>query len=137
MKRLMSLILAIMLLMLCACGGQQNEETEAPAAATEAPTEAPEQIQTEPAPEAFDGYVVTVVDENGNPIAGAMVQMCSESCFPAATDAEGNAKFNLEEAEYKVSFLFLPEGYTYADGTDAFYFEEGSKEMTITLASAQ
>jgi len=78
-------------------------------------------------------YTVTVVDEAGNPIAGALVQLCNESCFPSATGDDGVAKFALDEANYKVSFLTLPAGYTYSGEEQEFYFEAGSVELTITL----
>jgi len=78
-------------------------------------------------------YTVTVVDEEGNPIVGALVQLCNESCFPSATGDDGVAKFALDEANYKVSFLTLPAGYTYSGEEQEFYFEAGSVELTITL----
>ena len=94
---------------------------------------------TEGSGEPDDGkvtYTVNVVDEAGNPIAGAMVQLCKDTCFPGVTDANGVAKFTLAEDEYKVSFLALPAGYTYVDDTQEFYFADGSMELTITLKAA-
>lgn len=137
LKKLLAALLALcMALSLCACGEANTEETEAPAQETEAVETAE---PSEEATEADDGtvsYTITVVDENGNPIAGALVQMCLDSCFPGMTDAAGVATFALPEAEYKVSFLSLPEGYTYVDAEE-FYFESGSTELTITLKAAQ
>lgn len=133
LKRLMAIVLMLaMALSLCACGGETEEapETEAPVVTTEEPapeTEAPVVEEEE------DAYVVTVVDENGSPIAGAMVQLCKDTCFPGVTDADGVAKFVVAEDDYKVSFLALPAGYTYVDETQEFYFEDGSMELTITL----
>lgn len=130
-KRLLAFALVLCLAVgLCACAGGEegntttdaNTTTEASTAATQGTTEAAE-----------DGYTVTVVDEGGNPIAGAMVQLCLDTCYPGATDESGVAKFAVEEADYKVSFLALPEGYTYTTDAQEFYFEEGSKELTITL----
>lgn len=136
MKNLKTLLaIAMMLtlaLSLCACGGETAEapETEAPVVTTEAPVAETEENVVE---EAEDAYVVKIVDENGNPIAGAMVQLCKDTCFPGVTDAEGVAKFALAEDDYKVSFLALPAGYTYVDETQEFYFADGSMELTITL----
>jgi hypothetical protein len=133
---LLALVLCLML-SLCACGGSEAPAaTEAPA--TEAPaTEAP---VTEAAPETeatlAEGmavYTITVVDEGGNPIAGAMVQMCKDSCIPGMTNAEGVASFTMAEDAYKVSFLTMPAGYELVDETTEFYFESGSTEMTLTL----
>lgn len=134
MKKLIAIALMFaMALSLAACGGSTPAETEAPE--TEAPvvvTEAPA-VETEAPAEEEDAYIVTVVDEAGNPIAGAMVQLCKDTCFPGVTGADGVAKFVLAEDEYKVSFLALPAGYTYVDDTQEFYFEDGSMELTITL----
>lgn len=131
---LLALVLCLAL-SLCACGGSDTPATEAPATeapATEAPaTEAPE---TEPTlAEGMAVYTITVVDEGGNPIAGAMVQMCKDSCIPGATDANGVATFTMAEDDYKVSFLTMPTGYELVDETTEFYFDAGSTDMTITL----
>ena len=125
-------LLLCMVLTLCACGGEP-EATEAPTEATPAATEAVVPQTEAPTEAVFEGYTVTVVDEAGSPIAGAMVQLCLDTCFPSATDESGVAKFALEEAEYKVSFLMLPAGYTYSTEAQEFYFESGSKDLTITL----
>ena len=136
MKKLSLLALVLCLVLsLCACGGSEAPATEAPATqapATEAPaTEAPE---AEPAiPEGMVQYTITVVDEGGNPIAGAMVQMCKDSCIPGMTDGSGVATFTMAEDDYKVSFLTMPAGFELVDETSEFYFESGSTEMTITL----
>lgn len=131
-KRLLAAVLAMCLTVgLCACasGGENNTTTEA-STTTQANTVATT-LETTEADES--GYKVTVVDEGGNPIAGAMVQLCLDTCYPAATDESGVAKFAVEEADYKVSFLVLPEGYTYTTEAQEFYFEDDSTELTITL----
>lgn len=134
MKRMMALALMLCLaLSLCACGGEQpSAETTEPAAPVETAPPAPE-TEAPVVEEEFDGYIVTVVDEEGNPIAGAVVQLCMDTCFPGITDETGAAKFSMEEADYKVSFAALPAGYTYTTEEQEFHFEAGSKELTITL----
>lgn len=138
MNNLKSLLAAVLVLAmslsLCACGG----EAETPADTTAAPvvTEAPAETEA-PAQEVKGGYTITVVDENGNPIAGAMVQMCKDTCYPGVTDEDGTVTFDLAEDDYKVSFLALPAGYTYVDETQEFHFEEGSMTLTITLKAAE
>lgn len=131
---LLALVLCLVL-SLCACGGSKAPATEAPA--TEAPaTEAPvvEEPETEATlAEGMAVYTITVVDEGGNPIAGAMVQMCKDSCIPGMTDGNGVATFTMTEDDYKVSFLTMPAGFELVDETSEFYFESGSTEMTITL----
>ena len=115
---------------LCACGG-----TEKPAPSTQATTEATEEKPaetTEPTiPEGKAVYTVKVVDEGGNPVAGAMVQLCLEACIPGITNEEGVATYTVDVAAYKVSFVAMPEGYS--SDVAEFYFDGDSTEMTITL----
>lgn len=129
-----AMILALSMFALCACGGSGTENKTTEAQETTVATEAEQ--TTEAATEA-DYYKVKVVDESGTPIVGALVQMCLDSCFPAATNENGVAQFALEEADYKVTFLSLPEGYAYSGEETEFHFESGSKEMTIILKKAQ
>ena len=139
MKRLICAVLALMMaLCLCACGGEEAPAAEPTPAATAEPTPAATAEPTiaevtEPAQE--DGkvtYTIHVQDENGTAIAGAMVQICKDTCLPGMTDAEGNAVFTVDEADYKVSFLSLPAGYTYTTEETEFYFN-GATEITLTL----
>ena len=116
MKKLLAMLMAaVMILGLCACGGETAETTEATQAteATEV-TEATEatqatEITEETEPEGAV-YKVTVLDEEGNPMAGVMVQICFETCLPAMTNENGVAEYHVDEADYKVSFLMIPEG---------------------------
>lgn len=131
MKNILAMLLVLcMALSLCACGNTDNTP-ETTAATTPSTSEATEDTKDN----AQAGYKVTVVDESGNPIADAMVQICKDSCLPGKTDANGVVTFNVAQDEgYKVSFMFMPEGYT-ADAEE-FYFEAGATEMTITLKAA-
>ena len=140
MNRIIAAILAlVMVLCLCACGAQQTPETTEASVAdtTAAPTEEVTEDPNGQVPEVPDGmtvYTVKVVDEGGNPIANAMVQMCQgESCLPGATGEDGVATFTVNEAEYKVSFLALPAGYEYTTDETDFYFDGDATDMTITL----
>lgn len=133
MKRVITVVLVLcMVLGLCACSGEGGSETTA---STTAPVETTQPVQETTVPVEQGGYTAKIVDEGGNPIAGAMVQICLNSCFPTVTDANGVASWpTVEEAEgYKISFLKLPEGYEYVDETTEFYYESGSTEITITL----
>ena len=139
MKRMFAMLLALcMILCLCACGGEKTPETTG---ATEGTTTAPVADTTEATnndepqiPEGMIVYTVKVADEGGNPIVGAMVQMCQgESCLPGATGDDGVASFTVNEAEYKVSFLALPAGYELTTEEAEFYFDGDATEMTITL----
>ncbi|MBO4937765.1 MAG: hypothetical protein J6C98_02020 [Oscillospiraceae bacterium] len=136
MKKIISAaLLMCLVLCLCACDSQEAAPaTEAPVVVTEAPTEAPAETEPE-VPEGMVTYTVTVVDEEGNPISGAMVQICLDACIPAMTNEEGVAEWTVEEADYKVSFLTAPAGY--AADTENYYFESGSTELTLTLKAAE
>lgn len=116
--------------------------TTTTAAATDAPvTEAP---TTTTAPTAttptqpVDGkanYTVIVTDEAGNPVPGVFVQLCLESCIPCMTNAQGVASYpNMAVADYKVSFINFPEGYTVEN--NEFHFAKDSYELTIVLKAA-
>lgn len=143
MKQIKNIVAALlvlcMALSLCACGSGDTAvvATEAPTEAVEV-TEAPvEETEAEAVDPGLTTYSITVVDEEGTPIAGAMVQICMETCYPGVTNESGVAQFSVQEADYKVSFLSLPAGYTYSTEEDTFYFESGSTEMTITLKAAE
>mgnify|MGYP002514671039 CR=1 FL=1 len=118
MKKLlcfMTVILAMcMTVSLSACGGGEPTPTE---------------------PEGEKPYIIKVVDDAGNAIPGVMVQLCSDSCYPGKTDSDGMAEFKLSADTYKASVLALPAGFDYMDETREFYFEEGSRELTIVLKS--
>lgn len=81
------------------------------------------------------GCNVYVKDENG-PVAGVMVQMCSDvTCAFATTDAEGCAHFDMAADESSdVHILDAPEGYEI--GEDVYHpsVEEGG--LTIELKKA-
>lgn len=112
MKKLIVVFLLLaMLLSLCACGSKKAEEPQ--------------------------GYTVTVLDENGAPIPGAMVQLCKDVCVLGVTDADGVAYFDMPEDDYKAAFAVLPSGYTYEDEIQEFFFEKDSKNLTITLKKAE
>lgn len=135
-KRLLLLALALcMVLGLCACASEEPNPTENNDATSPVASDPVESdVATDPGVE--DGkvvYTVTVQDEAGNPVAGAMVQICLEACLPTVTNEQGVATWTMEEAGYKVSFVTLPAGYDYATDAQEFYFEDGSYEMTLTL----
>lgn len=132
MNRFVKMMLCVMALFLvfalCACGNTANKNNESTAAST---TQATTEVTID---EGKVTYTVKVVDESGNPIAGAMVQLCQESCMPGKTDDKGVATYDLEEADYAVKFMTVPEGYTAEQ--DEYHFADGTYELTITLKAA-
>ena len=141
-KRVLALVLTLCLaLCLCACGGEEKKETTAqttqtttaPTAAQTQPTEA---APIDPVDEGKATYVITVVDNNGKAVVGAGVQLCKDTCLPGITNDQGTAEFKVvEDPEYKVSFMSVPEGYEGVE--DAYYFEDGAYELTITLTAIE
>lgn len=130
MKKILALIMcACMLLCFAACG-QGAEETTAQTD--------PEIVETTlPIANTNPIYTVKVVDDAGNPIAGAMVQICSENCYPGVTNEEGVASFSVVEDTYKVSFISIPAGYALTGDAPEIYYEEGARDITITLTAAE
>lgn len=137
-KRLITAVLMLcMAFSLVACGGngsdadtQKNNTENSQQDDAQANNDADTESESENADDGKIEYKVTLLDANGAPVAGKMVQVCNAStCFaPVQTDANGVATFRLEESdEYKAKEL------TQSD--DAYvYFEAGSTELTITLA---
>ncbi len=74
-------------------------------------------------------YTVYVKDADGNPVAGANVHICKADnegmCLsPKTTDSEGKATFEVAVgSQWKAKFV---------DGSEYVYFEDGSKEVTLT-----
>ena len=85
-------------------------------------------------PNAGVTYTVHVVDQDGNPVSGVVLQFCDEeNCkLPVSTDENGNVSQNFAESEYHVTLNTIPEGYTSA--ATEFYFNGGT-EMTIILTA--
>ena len=138
-KNLLALTLALMLVLcLCACNQSTEDATGESTGSTPASSSSTVQKPDDGNVEIPDGmvqYKVKVVDEEGNPVVGVMVQVCTdETCLmPVKTDETGVATFApAVEGEYHANFLpSVPEGYE-ADA-EVFYFEEGETELTIEL----
>lgn len=113
---MLALLLALGLM---GCAGEENTETGS------APAEA--------------GYTVTVVDQNGSPVANVMVQLCSEDvCYVDSTDEDGCARFDAPEGSYKANLLgALPQGYDYADEAREFYFPDGETRLSVVLSKTE
>ena len=74
------------------------------------------------------------LDEDGNPIVGVYVQLCTdETCLaPVKTDEAGVAVFTpAAEEEYHAKFTKVPAGH--AADAEEFDFAAGEKELTIVL----
>ena len=119
MNRKNIILLLVVCLLLCAC-----EKPSMPTVGTVSTT----------APAGEVAYTVTVVDQNGEPVTGAVLQLCKEElCQPGVTDENGVFVWYTAPETYKVAFIRMPDGYGYADENAAFYFPDGSQEMKINL----
>ncbi len=131
------LMVLVMALALAACGGDTGADKPTEPSVAADPTEQVTEAPTEEATDAPTGivYTVTVTDEGGNPIAGAMVQMCEgTNCIPSSTNENGVATFPVTaEADYEVKFMVMPAGYEYTTEEQVFTFDGDAKEMTIVL----
>lgn len=138
MKRMITwLLVAVFALSLCACGGQIVEETEP--VATEAPTEAPAPAPTIPEGlideeefRALTSYFVTVLDENAQPVVGAVVRL-GDSEDTCITDETGVAQFSMQPGTYTATIDELPMGYEFATDYREFPFEADDVTLVIQV----
>lgn len=81
-------------------------------------------------------YKVTVVDQNGNPVSGVVVQICDEeNCkLPMTTDENGFASAEYAESNYHVTLNTLPEGY---ESEQLEFNFDGATEITITIQAKE
>lgn len=141
LTKIISLLIVLCLAVcLCACGGDVEsssaaESSSASDSSLDASSEASSDASSEASSEVSEAaaFTVTVVDTEGNPVSGVMVQICKESCFPAKSDENGLAKFSVEITDgYKLSVTACPAGYVY-NGEAEVYLEDGATEYTVTL----
>lgn len=128
MKKRMCVTIAVlcMALCLCACNGTTEPQSDADVTTTTVATT----TTTQPQAATFE---VKVVDQNGTPVQGVMIQICKDICIPKVTDANGVALFELEiEDGHKLSVLSCPTGYQYT-GEAEVYLESGSTTYTVEV----
>lgn len=80
-------------------------------------------------------YVIRVVDQNGDAVVGAKVQMCEAAnegiCLvPITTDDKGEAVYTVEEKAYKAAITSLPAGYELVSD-DYVQFVDGVATITV------
>ena len=133
---LVALFAVCMAVSLCACGntGNTGSSEDTNKQNTQQNSEADkneEDTQERPT------YTIKVVDESNNPVEGAVVQLCKESCSPMVTDANGVAVFTVKEYsdEYKATIATYPDGTQYEG--EYVYFEDGIVEITLVMKAQQ
>ncbi len=137
MKKLYALLLALcMVFCLFACGGNDKKDDEqndnkVNVEANDDKTDNKEEEKEQPS------FKVKIVDQNGDPVQGVMIQVCKEFCLPAISNDEGIATISIEiEDGHKLQFSSAPEGYTY-EGEADIYLEAGQTEYTMELKKAE
>jgi len=81
----------------------------------------------DPAQDAEGGaeYTITVTDQNGDPVAGAVVNICTDTtCEPQTTDENGFIYYSGEMENYHLEVIKVPEGYDIGDEADLYTGEE-------------
>ena len=136
MKRL-SILLAALLLLAClmsACTQAPEGPADTAADTAEDTVETTADTTAETPPSGKITYTVTVVDQNGAPVAGVSIQMCTaDSCLmPAPTAEDGTVRFTLAPAAYHATVAICPEGYT-AEAAAEYHFEGDATALTITV----
>lgn len=130
-KKLLAVLLSLLVVFsLCACGADTSSKDDV---SSNEIVSGSEDTSSE---EKTSKFEVKVVDANGNPVEGVMLQICKDSCIPAKTDANGVATFNIEvTSEHKLSVLSCPAGYEYT-GEAEVYMEDDATEYTVELSEA-
>jgi len=79
-------------------------------------------------------YVVTCTDQNGNPVAGVMVQVCDEAtCQVFFSDESGQCTFAAAPKAWEIHILMAPEGYSAGENTIVHApVEGGNVDLTLT-----
>lgn len=80
-------------------------------------------------------YTIRVVDQNGDAVVGAMVQMCSDSCFPFdPTDENGESVSIRKLDDFKAQIISLPDGYTdITNGEYQLFSGDAESGFTVTI----
>lgn len=78
-------------------------------------------------------YTIKCVDQDGNPVAGTMINVCTdETCTPMPVDENGVLEFTLPAYPYVLHVLIVPEGYEFDTTVEEIAPEEGG-EVVFTF----
>lgn len=136
-KILIGLLALCMAVSICACDGASGDPEDTKSTDTKTETTADTEKETEAETEKKAAFEVKVVDENGAPVAGVMLQVCKDTCVPSRTGDDGVASFNVEITDgYKLSVLSCPTGYEYT-GEAEVYLESGATEITVEVKGVE
>ena len=84
----------------------------------------------------YASYKLTFADEEGNPVAGVIANVCDDdSCQPMTSDENGVVEFQAVPFAYHIQVISVPVGYEF-DTSAEYYTEEAGGEMSFTLTKA-
>ena len=84
--------------------------------------------------ESASGYDFEVVDQNGDPVPGAVMNLCSdESCMMETADEEGHIHYDVAPGKYHITVLHVPDGYTFEENDDLYTEEDNSEVILINV----
>lgn len=135
------LVLSISLLVVCSCGGDGATDSSTPSSTPSSDNTTESKPGTEQPPVDNENLVtVTVVDQAGNGIEGAVIQICQgENCFgkPIVTGANGTGsrEYTLNGDTLKAKILEIEgmDDYLVPAELGYVYFSTDSRTITITV----
>jgi len=78
-------------------------------------------------------YVINCADQDGNPVAGVMIQVCDETtCQVFISDNDGKCAFSTEPKAWEIHILMPPQDYTGSNEIIAAPVEGGEINFTLT-----
>lgn len=81
----------------------------------------------------MSAYTLKCIDQDGNPVAGAMLQVCDEAtCQVYSSDENGVYAFSAPSYAWEIHVLKAPEGYT-ADSTEVVLAPADGGELVFTF----
>lgn len=83
--------------------------------------------------EGMASYTIKCVDQDGNPVTGTMINVCTdETCTPMPVDENGVLEFTMPAYPYVLHVLIVPEGYEF-DKTVEEIAPEAGGEVVFTF----
>ena len=91
-----------------------------------------EVAEAEGLPEGMASYTIGCVDQNGDPVTGVMINVCTdEACTPMPVDENGILEFTSEAYPYVLHVLIVPEGYEFDTTVEEIAPEEGGDVVFV------
>lgn len=133
MKKILSIIFILCIMFsFCACGNTSTTDEEKDNINVENDVDVEDDVEEDEAKATFQ---VKAVDQNGNGVAGVLLQLYATTSVTARTDATGVATFAVEDVSgYKLSVLSKPTGYEYYGDAEMYLTKEQSG-YTLTFES--